>query len=202
LNGIAESELSVLSTQCLDERISDKQILADEIAAWRVSRRNKAHVKANWRFSTKEARVKLHRLCPAVWLTRTRILLDALQLFVGTLLLLFGMRCLRKAILRGTGIIPLRDEAATYARREQALRQAGGAAQSWDGVALATAIKINMIQGIEVVFIVIALGAAGRGLLAPASASALTASLVVLLLGFVLHRPAASMPENTRRNSS
>jgi uncharacterized small protein (DUF1192 family) len=66
LNGIAESELSVLSTQCLDERISDKQILADEIAAWRVSRRNKAHVKANWRFSTKEARVKLHRLCPAV----------------------------------------------------------------------------------------------------------------------------------------
>jgi hypothetical protein len=62
---LAESELSVLSTQCLDARISDKQTLVDEVAAWQVSR-NKDHVKANWRFSTKEARVKLHRLYPAV----------------------------------------------------------------------------------------------------------------------------------------
>lgn len=62
---LAESELSVLSTQCLDERISAKQTLVDEIASWQASR-NKAHVKANWRFSTKEARVKLHRLYPAV----------------------------------------------------------------------------------------------------------------------------------------
>lgn len=62
---LAESEFSVLSTQCLDKRIADKQTLVDEIAAWQA-RRNKAHVKANWRFTTKEARVKLHRLYPAV----------------------------------------------------------------------------------------------------------------------------------------
>jgi hypothetical protein len=62
---LAESELSVLSGQCLDERIPDKQTLVDEVAAWQTSR-NKAHVKANWRFTTKEARVKLHRLYPAV----------------------------------------------------------------------------------------------------------------------------------------
>ncbi len=62
---LAESELSVLSTQCLDERISDKQTLADEVAAWRASR-NKAHVKANWQFTTEEARIKLHRLYPTV----------------------------------------------------------------------------------------------------------------------------------------
>lgn len=62
---LAESELSVLSTQCLSERISDRQILVDEIAAWQTSR-NKNHVKANWRFTTKEARVKLHRLYPTV----------------------------------------------------------------------------------------------------------------------------------------
>ena len=62
---LAESELSVVSTQCLDERIPDKQTLVDEIAAWQTSR-NEAHVKANWRFTTNEARIKLHRLYPAV----------------------------------------------------------------------------------------------------------------------------------------
>jgi len=62
---LAESELSVLSGQCLDERIPDKQTLVDAVAAWRASR-NKAHIKANWRFTTKEARVKLHWLYPTV----------------------------------------------------------------------------------------------------------------------------------------
>ncbi len=62
---LAEFELSVVSTQCLDERIPDKQTLVDEIAAWQTSR-NEAHVKANWRFTTNEARIRLHRLYPAV----------------------------------------------------------------------------------------------------------------------------------------
>ena len=62
---LAESEFSVLSTQCLDERISDKQTLVDEIAIWQASR-NKANVKSNWRFSTKDARVKLRRLYPTL----------------------------------------------------------------------------------------------------------------------------------------
>ncbi len=54
---LAEFELSVVSTQCLDERIPDKQTLVDEIAAWQTSR-NEAHVKANWRFTTNEARIR------------------------------------------------------------------------------------------------------------------------------------------------
>ena len=62
---LAESELSVLSGQCLDERIPDKQTLVDEVAAWQA-RRNKDHVKAKWRFTTEQARVKLHRLYPSV----------------------------------------------------------------------------------------------------------------------------------------
>ena len=62
---LAESELSVVSTQCLGERIPDKQTLIDEVTAWQASR-NKAHVKSNWQFTTEEARVKLHRLYPAV----------------------------------------------------------------------------------------------------------------------------------------
>jgi hypothetical protein len=60
---MAESELGVLATQCLDRRIPDKQKLIEEIAAWQ-SDRNKHHAKANWQFTTENARVKLKRLYP------------------------------------------------------------------------------------------------------------------------------------------
>ena len=62
---LAESELGVLSSQCLDRRIPDKQILSDEIAAWEHDR-NTNHTKADWQFSTKDARVKLKHLYPAI----------------------------------------------------------------------------------------------------------------------------------------
>jgi hypothetical protein len=62
---MAESELSVLSGQCLDRRIPDKQTLTEEIAAWEHAR-NKKHVKADWQFFTADARVKLKRLYPAM----------------------------------------------------------------------------------------------------------------------------------------
>jgi hypothetical protein len=62
---MAESELSVLSGQCLDQRIPDKQILTEEVAAWQRSR-NKKHTKAEWHFTTADARVKLKRLYPAI----------------------------------------------------------------------------------------------------------------------------------------
>jgi hypothetical protein len=62
---MAESELSVLSSQCLDRRISDKQTLIEEAAAWEA-RRNRHHTKADWQFTTIDARVKLKRLYPAL----------------------------------------------------------------------------------------------------------------------------------------
>ena len=60
---MAESELGILASQCLDRRIPDKQKLTEEIAAWQASR-NKHHAKANWQFTTKDARIKLKRLYP------------------------------------------------------------------------------------------------------------------------------------------
>jgi hypothetical protein len=60
---MAESELGVLSTQCLDRRIPDKQSLIDEVAAWQDDR-NRHHAKADWQFATADARVKLKRLYP------------------------------------------------------------------------------------------------------------------------------------------
>jgi uncharacterized small protein (DUF1192 family) len=62
---MAESELSVLTTQCLDRRIADKQILTEEVAAWEDCR-NKKHAKADWQFTTADARIKLKRLYPAL----------------------------------------------------------------------------------------------------------------------------------------
>lgn len=126
----------------------------------------------------------------------TRIPLGAVQTGVGALLLLFGMRWLRKAILRAAGIIPLHDEAATFTTRTEHLRKFG-AGGHWDRIAIATAFKITMLEGIEVVFIVVAVGAGGKGLLIPASIGALAALLIVALLGAVVHRPLAAIPENT-----
>jgi uncharacterized membrane protein len=127
----------------------------------------------------------------------TRIPLASVQLVVGTLLLLFGLRWLRKAILRAAGVLALHDETRAFAEETATLRGKGSVSmQAIDTLAFATAFKIVMLEGIEVVFIVVAIGASGD-LLAPAAASAGAALLVVIALGFLLHRPVAAIPENT-----
>jgi uncharacterized small protein (DUF1192 family) len=62
---MAESELGVLSSQCLDRRIPDQQVLKQEVEAWEADR-NRKHAKADWQFTTADARVKLKRLYPAL----------------------------------------------------------------------------------------------------------------------------------------
>jgi hypothetical protein len=62
---LAESELGVLSSQCLDRRIPDKQTLSEEIAAW-VDDRNARHTKADWHLTTADARIKLKHLYPSI----------------------------------------------------------------------------------------------------------------------------------------
>jgi transposase len=64
---MAEIELSVLARQCLDRRIPDRKVLAREVAAWEA-RRNAAGVRADWQFTTADARVKLKRLYPTIQL--------------------------------------------------------------------------------------------------------------------------------------
>lgn len=62
---LAESELGVLTKQCLDRRIPDKQTLIDEVVAWQYDR-NTSRTKADWQFSTKNARIKLKHLYPSI----------------------------------------------------------------------------------------------------------------------------------------
>ena len=123
--------------------------------------------------------------------------LRLLQFVIGVLLLLFGMRWLRKAILRSAGVIPLHDETLTFATETAELReQARRNEARLDWLATLTTFKAVLLEGLEVVFIVIALSA-GRGMLLPASAGALAACLLVVGVGFIVHRPLARVPENT-----
>ena len=121
--------------------------------------------------------------------------LHALQFVVGVLLLLFGLRWLRKAILRSIGVIALHDEDAAFARETRELNEAQRRASEFDWVAGAAAFKAVLLEGIEVVFIVIAVGAA-RGLLGFASAGAVAACVAVAAIGAAIHRPLARVPEN------
>lgn len=122
--------------------------------------------------------------------------LPVVQLVIGTLLLLFGLRWLRKAVLRSAGVIALHDEAEAFRTETAALGRHGAAARGRvDAIAFVTAFKAVLLEGVEVVFIVVAIGAGG-GLLGPAAVGALLALLVVIGLGLALHRPLATLPEN------
>jgi len=132
----------------------------------------------------------------------SRIPLRWIQLAVGTMILLFGLRWLRKAILRAAGLIPLHDESAAFEKNSAAMRgsgiRAGGqSGRSFDKLAFAAAFHITMLEGTEVVFLVVALGAGATGLLRAASLGAAAALAVVTALGVALHRPLARIPENT-----
>ena len=126
-----------------------------------------------------------------------QIPLYLLQLVIGVLLLLFGLRWLRKAILRSAGLIALNDEDEIYGETRAELEgQARARAPHLDWLAGMTAFKAVMLEGLEVIFIVIALGAANRAMLVGAALGALAAFVLVLVVGMALHRPLARVPEN------
>jgi len=123
--------------------------------------------------------------------------LHLLQLVIGLLLVVFGMGWLRKAILRSAGVIPLHDEAQAFAAETTELQgQARRGDQRFDWLAALTSFKAVFLEGLEVVFIVIALSTDSASLVAT-SVGALAACLVVAGIGFVIHRPLARVPENT-----
>ncbi|MDE2127413.1 MAG: TMEM165/GDT1 family protein [Armatimonadetes bacterium] len=126
-----------------------------------------------------------------------RFPLPKLQLCIGVLLLLFGLRWLRKAVLRAAGLVGLHDEAAIYAK--QTARLSGEKSRLRDRVdmvAVATTFKAVTLEGLEVVFIVIATGAAA-GLLVPAACGAAAAGVMVIAAGVAVHKPLSRVPENT-----
>jgi uncharacterized membrane protein len=115
---------------------------------------------------------------------------------VGALLLLFGLRWLRKAVLRFAGIVAVHDEELVYQREVAELRAQGRGKAEFDWVGFLIAYKAVLLEGTEVAFIVIAFGAAGGTALASATVAALAAGIVVIALGAALRKPLTMVPEN------
>ena len=122
--------------------------------------------------------------------------LRGLQVVIGVLLLLFGLGWLRKAVLRASGLMALHDEDAIYERERAKIGGQVRSDRGADGIAALASFKAVLLEGLEVVFIVLAVGA-GRGLMIPASIGALAAFVVVMVAGLVIHKPLARVPENT-----
>ena len=119
-----------------------------------------------------------------------------LLILVGTLLLLFGLRWLRKAVLRFAGIVALHDEDEIYRKEVAELRAQGLKRTEWDWVGTIVAFKAVLLEGIEVAFIVIAFGAKGVSAMNAAIVGALAAGVIVTALAAALRHPLTAVPEN------
>ncbi|MDQ2845379.1 MAG: hypothetical protein M3Y77_03310 [Actinomycetota bacterium] len=124
--------------------------------------------------------------------------LGGLRLFVGGLLLIFGLQWLRKAILRASGFKALHDETLIYARE---LATAGAAASDRRGMvadwyAFTLSFKGVVLEGLEVAFIALTFGSNSRNI--PLAAAAAAAAVILVSgLGFAVRKPLARVPENS-----
>jgi uncharacterized membrane protein len=123
----------------------------------------------------------------------TRVPELTLKLIIGTLIVLFGLRWLHKAVLRSAGVIAMHDEDKSYA---ETVSEIQGAQTRQDWVGFAIALKGVFLEGLEVVFIVVAVGGTSGGLHI-AVAGGLVAMIVVAAAGVVVRKPLDRVPENT-----
>jgi uncharacterized membrane protein len=122
--------------------------------------------------------------------------IDVLRLIVGGFLIIYGLQWLTKAILRASGARAKHDETAIYAAEIAALQEeAPVPATGMDWVSFTVAFKGVLLEGLEVVFIVVSFGASA-GMLGPAAAGAAIAAVVVTLVGLLVKGPLARVPEN------
>jgi uncharacterized membrane protein len=118
---------------------------------------------------------------------------STLKLIIGTLLLLFGLRWLHKAVLRSAGVVELHDEERAYQKTVSELQ---GSVTRQDWVGFVIAFKGVFLEGIEVVFIVVAVGGTSK-YFPEAVAGGLLAMALVAAAGVVVRKPLARVPENT-----
>jgi len=122
--------------------------------------------------------------------------IDVLRVVIGTLLLIYGLQWIVKAILRGSGAKALHDEERIYAEQVGRLRDEPPVQTSGlDGISFTVAFKGVLLEGLEVAFIVITFGASA-GQLGPAALGALVAVVLVVVVGIAIHQPLARVPEN------
>ncbi len=122
--------------------------------------------------------------------------IDSLRLFVGGILLIFGLQWLRKAILRSSGFKALHDEEAIFAEQETAARAVAREGSGIDWYTFTVSFKGVFLEGLEVAFIVVTFGGAQHNV-GLAAIGAAVAAVVVLFAGLKVHRPLSQVPENT-----
>ena len=129
----------------------------------------------------------------------------ALRFAVGFLLILFGMKWLKKAVLRYAGVKALHDEEAIYEEEMAAMRARGEQpSNKVDPFGVATAFKSVLLEGLEVAFIVITFGSASASSVTSRAAGityaaigAAAALALVALSGALIRAPLQRVPENT-----
>jgi uncharacterized membrane protein len=128
----------------------------------------------------------------------TSLPIGVLRVLVGGLLLIFGLQWLRKAVLRAAGLKALHDEAQAFEEQRRAAQAAGKSGSGFDGYSFTLSFKGVLLEGLEVVFIVLSIGANQHhvGIAAIAAAAAVVA---VVLLGLAAKAPLARVPENTMK---
>ena len=131
----------------------------------------------------------------------TLIPINALRLVVGGLLLVFGLQWLRKAILRASGYTALHNEAEIFLRETEEARSAAVTRRAGlDWYSFVISFKGVLLEGLEVVFIVITFGSTQHQL--PLAAAAAGAALVlVATVGVLIRAPLSRVPENTMKFS-
>ena len=161
-------------------------------------------VTRGWRsalLATLTASVSLVALVVVLGPALSRVPLGWLRITVGSLLLVFGIGWLRKAILRASGYQALRDEKALYQKQlRTAQRAEGSAVRATDWYGFALVFKAVFLEGLEVAFIVLTFGTA-QGSIRLATLGAALAVILVGAVGIVLHRPLARVPENAMKFS-
>jgi len=157
------------------------------------------------------ALVTLAAITGIVGVALTRYLSRSLlEFIIGALLLVFGLQWLRKAVLRSSGLKATHDEDAIFREEQEAARQATREQHlGLDWFAFVVSFKGVLLEGLEVVFIVLTFGLrAGQGhpghpatphAMALAATAAGAAALVVAAAGALAHRPLSSVPENTMK---
>ncbi len=127
----------------------------------------------------------------------TAVPIDVLRLIVGSLLLVFGLQWIRKAVLRAGGVKALHDETRIFAEQRERAADAAttgrGAVSDW--YSFTVAFKGVLLEGLEVAFIVLTFGA-NQGSLWLAVAAAVAAVVVVVAVGIAVRQPLARVPEN------
>lgn len=145
------------------------------------------------------ATVALAVIVAALGPALTLIPINALRLVVGTLLLIFGLQWLRKAILRASGYKALHNEDAIFIVEREAARRAGNVERAGlDWYAFTLCFKGVFLEGLEVAFIVLTFGST-QGSIPLAATGAAIALVLVAVVGVAIHAPLSRVPENTMK---